>query len=83
MLKTYSGEKVVSLGAIDVNVDYEGKKNKTMLKSYVVEKGGPDLFVQEQLNWKGIKGLLQCSSNIQNGENLDNILKHYSSFFSG
>ncbi|MCG8032935.1 MAG: DDE-type integrase/transposase/recombinase [Candidatus Thiodiazotropha taylori] len=83
-LKTYSGEKVVPLGVLEVKVEYEGQT--AMLNLYVVEKGGPALFGREwlqkiQLNWKDIKCLHQVSSNNQNSENLDKIFKRYSSVF--
>lgn len=83
-MKTYSGEKMLPLGDIGVDVEYEGQK--TRLKLYVVEKRGPALFEREwfnkiQPNRKSVKGLHQVSSNIKRVENLDNILKRYSSIF--
>lgn len=60
ILKTYSGEKIIPNGVINVNVQHNGQSAK--LDLFVVQKGGPPLFGREwlrhfQLNWKEIKSL--------------------------
>ena len=77
VLKTYSGEKLHSLGVLRVQVQYNDQCS--YLNLYVVKRGGPALFGREwlksiQLDWKMIKSLTIASDESKCDMTLKDIL---------
>lgn len=78
-LRTYSGEKIVTHGTIQVPVEYE--QQKRVLDLYVVGTAGPPLFGRSwlnllQLNWKSIKSV-SSTSNRDMSKCVNEILKKF------
>ena len=77
VLKTYSGEKLHSLGVMRVQVQYNDQCS--YLNLYMVKRGGPALFGREwlksiQLDWKMIKSLTIASDESKCDMTLKDIL---------
>ena len=67
ILRTYSGEKIIPIGMIDVSVIYQNREHKLPL---VVVPGGPNLLGRNwlreiRLNWRDIQGqVTQCVNQL-------------------
>lgn len=77
VLKTYSGEKLNSLGVLCVNVKYNDQEAD--LNLHVVKRGGPVLFGREwlktiRLDWSMIKSLSSVREESKGDMNLKDIL---------
>ena len=73
ILRTYSGEKIIPIGKIDVSVIYQNREHKLPL---VVVPGGPNHWLREiRLNWRDIQAKLHNVSSTQSP--LNDVLHRY------
>ena len=77
ILRTYSGEKIIPIGMIDVSVIYQNREHKLPL---VVVQGGPNLLGRNwlreiRLNWRDIQAKLHNVSSTQSP--LNDVLHRY------
>ena len=77
ILRTYSGEKIIPIGMIDVSVIYQNREHKLPL---VVVPGGPNLLGRNwlreiRLNWRDIQAKLHNVSSTQSP--LNDVLHRY------
>ena len=82
ILRTYSGEKIIPIGMIDVSVIYQNREHKLPL---VVVPGGPNLLGRNwlreiRLNWQDIQAKLHNVSSTQ--APLNDVLHRYEHVFN-
>ncbi|XP_056012602.1 uncharacterized protein K02A2.6-like [Ostrea edulis] len=84
-LRTYSGEKLKSVGVLDVNVEQNGQSVTCEL--YVVKKGTTTLFERSwlkdlKLDWKNVKSVMSVTTmKSESKSKVQAILQKYSSVF--
>ena len=82
ILRTYSGERIKPLGAIHVEVEYNGQHHEG--KAVVVKTDGPALFGRDwlqhiRIDWSHVHRLASNTASTQ--RRLDELLKHHSAVF--
>ena len=83
ILRTYSGEKIIPIGVIDVSVIYQNREHRLPL---VVVPGGPNLLGRNwlreiRLNWRNIQAKLHNVSSTTQSP-LNDVLHRYEHVFN-
>ena len=83
ILRTYSGEKIIPMGVIDVSVNYQNREHVLPL---LVISGGPNILGRNwlreiRLNWRDIQAKLHNVSST-NQSALNDVLQRYEHVFN-
>ena len=84
VLKTYSGEKIIPIGELQVNVEHQNQKQN--LDLYFVTTEGPPLFGRKwlrhiTLTWKSIKALTKDEVTTETTKKLAELVNKYKEIF--